>query len=116
MNFGEVSILLLLKKDENISLADYECKKTLGGRNNNVGLYKSINGEYVVLKKSFVGQVYSKLRRQEELLTNLPKHLLILQIKRIFYEKGVAFVEMPYIEEGTLKEWMKIKKSIHIML
>jgi len=111
--FGEVSNLLLLKnRKENISLTDYELVKTLGGRNNNVGLYKNNNGEHVVLKIFVVGQDYSKLKRQEELLLNLPKNPLILPINRIFYEKGVAYVEMPYIEGGTLREWMKTKKSV----
>jgi serine/threonine protein kinase len=112
-DFGEVSNLLLLRnKKENISLTDYELIKILGGRSNNVGLYKNMYGEQVVLKKFFIGQDYSKLRRQEELLMNLPKNPLILPINRIFYKDELAYVEMPYIEGGTLREWMKTKKSV----
>jgi serine/threonine protein kinase len=110
--FGEVSKLLLPKKNGNVSLADYELIKYLGGRNHNIGLYKNMYGEQVVLKKFFIGQDYSKLRRQEELLMNLPKNPLILPINRIFYKDELAYVEMPYIEGGTLREWMKTKKSV----
>jgi serine/threonine protein kinase len=110
--FGEVSKLLLPKKNVDVSLEDYKFVRDLGGRNNNVSLYKNKQDQEVVLKKFLVGQDHSMLKRQEELLMNLPKNPLILPINRIFYKDEVAYVEMPYIEGGTLREWMKTKKSV----
>jgi serine/threonine protein kinase len=110
-DFGEVWNLLTKNKNQKISLNDYEYIKNLGGRNNNVDLYKNKAGEFVVLKKLFISQDYSKLSGHD-LLLSLPRNPLILPVNEIFYINDTAYIEMPYVEGGTLRDWMKNKGSV----
>ena len=116
--YGEVrSILPKNSATTEKCLKDYEYIKDVGGRlGNNVKLYKNNHGELVILKKFFTDEKESGALQRELSIVDF-KHPLILPVNHIFYDKGVAYVETPYIEGGTLRDWLangKAKTSVEI--
>jgi hypothetical protein len=103
LEFGEVARLFKSNSDKR-SIKDYIFIKELGGRTGNVSLYER-NGEQCILKKFFVGTDHSMLRREASIRV-LPSHPLIVPINAIFHCGDVAYVEIPYIEGGTLRDWI----------
>jgi len=89
--------------------------RDVGGSHSNVKLYRNYKEEFVVLKKFSIDHNRRALMRESSRINS--HHHLILPINNIFYHDDAAYVETPFIEGGTLRDWMnngKEKTAIEI--
>mmetsp|Transcript_7394 Transcript_7394/g.18811 ORF Transcript_7394/g.18811 Transcript_7394/m.18811 type:complete len:1283 (+) Transcript_7394:321-4169(+) len=87
-------------------LGDYEQLEVLHGARHHVLLVK-FNNRVVVLKEiALNNEAARKVFENEVSLLWKLRHPAIIKVEAIFYEGLRAYIQMPYVDQGTLRQWL----------
>jgi serine/threonine protein kinase len=90
----------------NRRLSDYEQLEVLHGSRHHV-LLVQLNNHVVVLKEiALNNEAARKVFENEVILLWKLDHPAIIKVDAIFYEGLRAYIQMPYIDRGTLGQWL----------
>ena len=64
-------------------------------------------GHACVLKRFAVGDARTRGQMEKEIrVLQKLRHPLIVELQAVFYDEGDSYLQLPYAEHGTLREWM----------
>ncbi len=73
------------------------------------GVYR---GHACVLKRFAVGDARTRGQMEKEIrVLQKLRHPLIVELEAVFFDEGDSYLQLPYAEHGTLREWMSDRLS-----